>query len=81
MEGSGGREWPLMAVLQEKGPSRGRPVAPTLLPWRGGGEADGGSAPSLSQITADTCQAILPRDRARLIQTTQEHGLQAHSEV
>lgn len=34
-----------------------------------------------SEITADTCQAILPRDRARLIQTTRDNGLQAHSEV
>lgn len=36
----GGREWPLMLVLQEKGPSGGRPAAPTLLPW--GGDGGGG---------------------------------------
>lgn len=83
----GVREWPLMLVLQEKGPSSGRPAAPTLLPWGGGvfadggGGAGGGSAPPLSEITVDTCQALRPRDRARLIQATWDNGLQAHSEA
>lgn len=81
----GGREWPLMLVLQEKGPSGGRPAAPTLLPyggvWGWRRIAGRGSAPPLSEITVDTCQALRPRDRARLIQATRDNGLQAHSEA
>lgn len=43
--------------------------------------AGGGSAPPLSEITVVTCQALHPRDRARLIQATQDNGFQAHSEA
>lgn len=66
---------------RRKGPSCGRPAAPTLLALGSGWGGGGDSAPPLSEITADTCQGIHPQEGARLIQITQDEGLQAHSQL